>query len=305
MIPDYSIIIPAYNEERYIGQVLSTILDLTSKLSCEVVVVDNGSTDSTQDIINDYKVEALKLVNAPIAAVRNYGARNSSGKVLIFIDADVVITPSWCAALLNVSSQLHANPLQVLGARCHAPAEGFLNRYWFNRLREYSASYINSGNLLTSRILFEKLDGFDQTLTTAEDYDFCQRARRAGAKVIELPQLVTIHLGYPNTITGFIRRERWHGIQDFISFSSIRESRVAWLALTNLTVLMICVIVTVLTLESTWPLLYLIFLAGLSAASTAKRFGFSQPTKFFMTSGVFALYLCGRSLAAVDGILKR
>lgn len=305
MSPLVSIIIPALNEEEHIGDVLSTIKELMPDISYELILVDNGSSDGTRHIAQGLGANVVDSKHGTVSAVRNYGVYCCHGSVLAFLDADVQITPTWRKTLTDVIERLHEDPMQVLGARCHAPDnDQLLNRFWFNRLREYSASYINSGNLVTSRALFETIEGFDETLTTAEDYDFCQRARNAGATINDTPALKTVHLGYPQSIGSFVKRERWHGRQDFETGASLRESKVAWIACTNLLAFCLCTVLALLSLNPAWLLLYMAILIGISAGLTFWRFGFVSALSFIATSFIYAVYIWGRSLAAIDRVTR-
>jgi len=80
-------------------------------------------------------------------------------------------------------------------------------------------------------MLFRELDGFDENLKSGEDYDLCERASSLGCKIWIDTELVAYHHGYPETIGGFFRRERWHGMGDVTSISKVAHSKVAIAAL--------------------------------------------------------------------------
>ena len=91
-----SVIIPAYNEENTIESCLNSLLNQTiGKESYEVIVVDDGSTDSTSEIIKRYPVKLFRQGNSGPATARNLGAKNSSGEIILFTDADCVAEPNW------------------------------------------------------------------------------------------------------------------------------------------------------------------------------------------------------------------
>ncbi len=92
---DYSIIIPAYNEEDLLAQTLSWLNDIINEVknySGEIIVVDNNSTDNTAEIARQFKATVVFEGHQQIARARNAGANVSKGKYLIFIDADTLIT---------------------------------------------------------------------------------------------------------------------------------------------------------------------------------------------------------------------
>ncbi|WP_394903137.1 glycosyltransferase [Clostridium butyricum] len=83
-----SVIIVVYNGEKFIGQAIESVLNQTYK-DIELVVVDDGSTDSTRDIIESYKdVKYIYEENSGQATARNLGIENSKGKYIAFLDAD-------------------------------------------------------------------------------------------------------------------------------------------------------------------------------------------------------------------------
>lgn len=92
-----SVIIPAYNGERFLAETLDCVLNQTLK-NVQIVIVNDGSTDSTADIIADYAKKHSNILpitqpNSGVSAARNNGIRNASGEYLLFLDTDDVFTP--------------------------------------------------------------------------------------------------------------------------------------------------------------------------------------------------------------------
>ena len=104
MSPEYSIIIPAYNEERYLPatiMVLRRIVDEIREYSGEIIVVDNNSTDRTSEIAARNGATVVFEQRQQIACARNAGARVSRGQYLIFLDADTIISSTLLRKTLN------------------------------------------------------------------------------------------------------------------------------------------------------------------------------------------------------------
>ena len=92
--------------------------------------------------------------------------------------------------------------------------------------------HISGGNLIVSRDAFSVLGGFDSTLKTGEDVDFCDRAKREpNIEFFTDSEFQCIHLGYPRNIPQFAKRELWHGEGDFRSISDFLKSKVAIVAM--------------------------------------------------------------------------
>ncbi|MBX4212069.1 glycosyltransferase family 2 protein [Candidatus Pacearchaeota archaeon] len=96
-----SVVIPAYNEERYIKKALSSLKEQSYK-DFEIIVVDDGSTDRTRDIVKAFKgVRLLQGTHKGPGASRNLGASNAKGEILVFVDADMTFDKDYLKELLN------------------------------------------------------------------------------------------------------------------------------------------------------------------------------------------------------------
>lgn len=227
-----SFIIPAYNEEKHLPKVFATINQLINDLVYEIIVVDNGSTDSTVKIAQEFGAKVLTDPSGTIASLRNLGADCAIGEVLVFLDADVFITPKWAKEIVSLTSKLEENNRIVTGSRCGISANpSWIEKYWFLPMTLEESNYMNSGHLIIDREIFNEIGGFNDTLITGEDYEFCMRAKQKGIVIINNPKLHVIHEGYPKTLKQFIRREKWHGIQDASNMRSFLKSKPAILAI--------------------------------------------------------------------------
>ena len=95
-----SIIIPTYNSATYIKQCLDSIYKNALNIidSFEVIVVNDGSTDNTSDILNQYQFQNLKIYtnsNHGVSYSRNYGIGKASGKYIMFVDSDDLLIENW------------------------------------------------------------------------------------------------------------------------------------------------------------------------------------------------------------------
>ena len=97
---EFSIIVPAFNEEDYLGTTLHAVQAASMELSAhsedvdvELIVVDNNRGDATAAIARDKGAQVVHEPVQGIARARNTGARHAGGDVLIFVDADVLMTP--------------------------------------------------------------------------------------------------------------------------------------------------------------------------------------------------------------------
>lgn len=301
-----SFIIPAFNEAGVIGNTITAIKENCLIPEKEIIVVDNGSTDTTMQEAKALGANVVSFNGGTIAAVRNFGVSKSCGNILIFIDADVVLTSKW---QLNIDAQIKAlesAPMQVTGSRCHPPENGnWFNEHWYKHMVHQPTNYINSGHLITTRLVFEKVSGFTENLKTAEDYDFCEKAIKANCSINPNLDLVTIHDGYPKTFKHFVQRERWHGREDYESLSSTFKSKVALVAIFNLSLFLIAIIYSIYESSAVNFIYYVAPMLTVCIALTAIKFKRVSVSVISHSSMIHFFYIWGRSLALLDRILGK
>lgn len=220
-----SVIIPALNEAAMIGRCLEALAQSNySKTRFEVTVMDNGSTDRTVEIVQSYcgrlDVKVLQRPGVTVSALRNMGAALANGSILAFLDADCLVPSDW---LENVERHLARMPAGIVGGYITIPDDSsWIARAWY-RLgyapQSGDVSYVPSGNLIVRRSCFIELRGFSNDLQTAEDFDLCLRARRAGWPVRGVADMAVLHLRTPQTLREFYIRERWHGAHVVLALS--------------------------------------------------------------------------------------
>src|ERR1043166_9572080 len=98
-----SIVIPAWNEESVLGPTLEAVSVATRHLiePSEVIVADDSSTDRTREIARQHGARVVTVQHRQISATRNAGARAAQGDLLIFIDADTIVTPEAVRAAVE------------------------------------------------------------------------------------------------------------------------------------------------------------------------------------------------------------
>ena len=100
---DISIIVPIYNAEKYIKKCLDSIINQTKK-EIEIILVNDGSTDNTENIIKEYKDKRIKYFknnNHGIGYTRNFGIDKSTSKYIMFLDSDDYLDKTACEELFK------------------------------------------------------------------------------------------------------------------------------------------------------------------------------------------------------------
>ena len=155
-----SVIIPMFNEERHIARTLASVRTAAEHagIACELLVVDNGSTDASSQLAREAGARVLDGAGLGIGALRNLGARSAQGQWLAFLDADMEMPADWFILGRNIFEQDRAD---VFALECAAPAEApWFARSWQLRNQSTAArlrDWLPSANLCLSRNWFERV----------------------------------------------------------------------------------------------------------------------------------------------------
>ena len=212
-----SIIIPVKNEEKRLSLCLDAIRQLEyDKELVEIIVVDNGSNDSTVKIAEKYNCNVYVDSHSSIAGLRNLGAKHASGNILCFVDADVIVSPFWLIAALRHFE--NPNIACVTGLINIPSNHTWVEKTWsLNRKTKkevFAIRWASSMNMLTPRKLFNKVGGFSELLVTGEDVNLSSKFTNNNYQIIFDNQVSVIHIGEAKTIRQFIKKERWRGYSD-------------------------------------------------------------------------------------------
>ncbi len=227
-VPLVSIIIPTLNEEKYLPILLASLQKIAAPL--EIIVVDGGSTDHTATVAEVMKgsckygttFQFIALNKRGIALQRNVGASYATSELLLFCDADIV-APTTAEHQLLIYAFIKNN--YVVATSLMVPIEKTLmtcavhiTGYYVQKLLAYTGRpFFGGAYLLTTKAVFTKVGGFDETLRVSEDVDYSLRAAEQGAfKIFTVPIKVSTRrfqkYGYgwvvknPATIIRLIRK---------------------------------------------------------------------------------------------------
>ena len=306
---DVSVIIPAYNEEAHVGQAIDSIeCQMPAEFEYEIIVVDHGSIDQTTNVAVRHGATVLVLSDArTIAALRNHGVVNSSGRILVFLDADTTLQPGWRGQFSEVVASLGLTPFQVTGSNPTVPfGANWLQRSWFlPRRTDTSPTHIGAAHIITTRKLFDEIGGFPEQLETGEDLQFCLRAKKLGATLEARPKLGAVHNGLPSTLGEFFRREVWHGRGDWTTLATIASSRVALITVVFAFLhLLLLVSIFADSISDSTTLMALLLILAICVGSSITKFVHMGPIAIGTNSLIYYIYFLARSFSLFSSLIN-
>lgn len=195
-LPKVSVIMPAYNQGRYIAEAMQSVLNQTYA-DWELIIVDDGSTDSTAGEVARFDDTRLRYIRQPhqgVSAARNVAIATSSGEYLAFLDADDIYHPGKLEAhvfRLNLTSEIGL----TYGWRIEIDQQGKPLRVHRPPI-EISLKTLVLGfpfapsDIVVRRGWIERVGGFDQSLEINEDRDLFIRLALAGCQFTGLDRLL-------------------------------------------------------------------------------------------------------------------
>lgn len=180
-----SVIIPTYNRCPMVGEAVNSVLSQT-RSDCELIVVDDGSTDETPDRLRDYaaRLTVLAQDRRGVAAARNLGAAHASGRYLAFLDSDDLWHPRKLQRQIDFMESgtdvdicqtdeiWIRNGVRVNPRNKHRKPSGDIFR------ASLDLCLVSPSAVMLRRDLFERVGGFDESLPVCEDYDLWLRIAR-------------------------------------------------------------------------------------------------------------------------------
>jgi glycosyltransferase involved in cell wall biosynthesis len=207
-----SIVIPCYNQGHLVSQAIDSSIGQTYN-RVEVIVVNDGSKDNTEQIVRRYgaRVKYLYQDNSGLSAARNTGLENASGDFLFFLDSDDLIDPRTIESLVALATQDGCNLVQcgwklfrniedLQTSTCHTP----INETLMPLLIQQNVGPVHS--FLVERELAACVGGFETELDSCEDWDFWTRCVHAGVTFSTIPNAYAFYRQSPNSMSTNLQR---------------------------------------------------------------------------------------------------
>jgi len=198
-----SVIVPAFNAAGTLDDCLAALLDQSvARSSYEIIVVDDGSLDTTADVAARYCNEGVQLVRQPnqgAASARNMGVAHAAGDLLLFTDSDCVPQPDWIERMVAAFADpetVGAKGTYLTGQRrlvARFVQIEYEDRY--DRMRNQERiDFVDTYSAGYRRDIFQQNGGFNVAVRFVEDQEFSFRLAEKGYKLVFVPEARVSHL---------------------------------------------------------------------------------------------------------------
>jgi GT2 family glycosyltransferase len=212
--PVASIIIPVWNRADLTRQCLDALGDTVAPDVCELIAIDNHSTDETPALLAAHPLSPAVIrndANLGFARACNQGAAAARGEFLLFLNNDTVPTPGWLEPMIEI---LRGDPgVAIVGSRLLYPDSRLIQHAgvafdapvpfhlwclfpadWPQANVQCDVGAVTAACMLVRRSVFHELGGFDERyLNGFEDVDFCLRVVEKGHRIVYCPRSVVLH----------------------------------------------------------------------------------------------------------------
>ena len=198
--PKASVVVCSYNGAKTLDRCLTSLKEINYP-NYEVILVDDGSTDDTQEIAARHPwVKNIRQENKGLSFARNVGAHASGGDVIVYTDSDCMADPDWLYYLMG--TLLSGDYAGVGGPNISPPAENWVQACVSAApggpnhvlLTDVVAEHIPGCNMAFHRWAFDQVGGFDPEYRKAgDDVDFCWRLQQSGGVIAFSPAAIVWH----------------------------------------------------------------------------------------------------------------
>ena len=229
MTPSVSVVVPVRNGERSIDECVRSLLALSWPADrLEVLVVDNGSSDGTADVLQAHadRIVLLHERKRGPGAARNAGLRRARGQIVAFTDADCRVEPDWLTQLVPALDDPQVGIAGgVIRARPQAGAVELFGEAIHDHQKSielYEPPYAITMSWASPRHVLESVGGFDERFLRCEDVDLSYRIVLAGYRLAFAPGAVVYHRN-ESSLPGLFREGFAHGFHSVRALKCHRD----------------------------------------------------------------------------------
>ena len=185
--PTVSVVIPAYNEEKYLGDCLESLKNQSlHRSNYEVIVVDNNSSDKTAQIAESFGARVVGCQTQGVAAARAVGSEAASGEIIAGTDADTTVSSDWLEKILSHFQSDHelvglTGPTYLKKTNFLFSRSSYIVFDVFQRFNFLIGKPTFSGfNYAVRADIYKRIGGINPDLASAEDIDLSFRLAKEG-----------------------------------------------------------------------------------------------------------------------------
>ena len=226
-------IIPTFNREKHLLSAISSIKNQTHNID-EVLVIDDGSTDDTQKILNKIsKIKVIKTENLGVSHARNIGIKESKNRWIAFLDSDDI----WIQDKIEKQINLHKENQNILfshtgerwirdGKRVKYP-KSLKKPQGECFLQNISTCKIATSSVLMHKSIFDDIGYFDEKLKVCEDYDLWLRVTQKYTIGLIDEELIVKNAGHKQLSSSIFAIDRYHiySLQKFLNSKFANEAK--------------------------------------------------------------------------------
>lgn len=213
-----SIVIPTYNEEKSIGKLILHLQKKSAGFVTEIIVADGGSTDRTIDLAREMGASTLKCKNKGRGVQMNEGASVAKGEILYFLHADTITPKNYDQLIIQTYNKGYKSGCFRLQFDVTHWALRFYS--WFTRF-ETTLVRFGDQSLFVERELFERVNGFDESLIVMEDQEIIRRLKKEGPFKVLNEYVVTSSRKYREN--GIFRLQFIFGLIFILYYAGVRQ----------------------------------------------------------------------------------
>ncbi len=208
--PLVSVIIPTFNSGRYFEKTLKSLSQQTY-INFEVIVVDKGSSDRTEELVHKYRkvIKNLSFYTAGTERTSqfNFGVSKSKGKILYYIGSDYALEDK---VIEKAAQQIEEGSDAVI-----IEQDSVGSSFWAKVRRLERSTYVGDDFIEASRFftrkIYDLIGGYDSSLVAYEEHDLQNRLKDANAKITRTKGVVEHHLGEPDNLGQIISKSFYYG----------------------------------------------------------------------------------------------
>jgi len=213
-LPLVSVIIPCFNEERYIAGSIESFLSQTYQ-NIEIIVVDDGSTDKSVKIVKKYPVKLIQCEHRGVSHVRNEGIRNAKGDIIVFAEGDGKYAENYIETIIEPLKDRKIGGVLAGERRILNWNNSLAQKYLSLRfIASYELTKIGErpvlGGWAFRKEIFSEVGFYNEKMACGEDREFSERIKKKGYKFVWIPDTYMYHKEAENLVELF-KKSFWTG----------------------------------------------------------------------------------------------